>query len=193
MNRVYSFLVMLPVVCDPGVVAQRPVLPLASTGELVVLTRNSGTTRYIDSQGRYAGLEYDLVELFARELGVRVRYLDRQPFYQVLPALEENHAHLAAAGVAITSDRLNQFLFGPAYQLVQPTLAYNTEGPPPRDLRDVVGKRLEVVKGSIAVESLRQLKKRYPKLTWTEVAENDSEGLLSRLSDGKVDYVITDS
>ena len=195
MNRVFSFLVMLPVVCDPGVVAQRPVLPMASTGELVVLTRNSATTRYIDSQGRYAGLEYDLVELFARELGVRVRYLDRQPFYQVLPALEENHAHLAAAGVAITSDRLNQFLFGPAYQLVQPTLAYNTESPAPapRDLRDVVGKRLEVVKGSSAVESLRQLKKRYPKLTWTEVAENDSEGLLSRLSDGKVDYVITDS
>ena len=68
MNRVYSFLVMLPVVCDPGVVAQRPVLPMASTGELVVLTRNSGTTRYIDSQGRYAGLEYDLVEPWHHEV-----------------------------------------------------------------------------------------------------------------------------
>jgi len=126
MRRYYAILITLPLVFDPGAVVQRPVLPVAKTGELVVLTRNSGTTRYIDSQGRYAGLEYDLVELFARELGVRVRYLDRQPFYQVLPALEENHAHLAAAGVAITSDRLNQFLFGPAYQLVQPTLAYNT-------------------------------------------------------------------
>src|SRR6185503_2976465 len=133
-----SFLVMLPVVCDPGVVAQRPVLPMASTGELVVLTRNSGTTRYIDSQGRYAGLEYDLVELFAREMGVRVRYLDRQPFYQVLPALDKNHAHLAAAGVAITSGRLNEFRFGPAYQMVQPMLAYNTDHRAPRELRDVI-------------------------------------------------------
>src|SRR5215467_2222434 len=99
MNRIFSLLAMLPVVCDPGVIAQRPVLPMVNTGELVVLTRNSATTRYVDSQGRYAGLEYDLVEMFARDLGVRVRYLDRQPFYQVLPALEANHAHLAAAGV----------------------------------------------------------------------------------------------
>ena len=114
MRSVYSVLILLPVVCDPGVVAQRPVQPMAKTGELVVLTRNSATTRYIDSQGRYTGLEYDLVEMFARELGVRVRYLDRQPFYQVLPGLEENHAHLAAAGVSITSARLGQFLFGPA-------------------------------------------------------------------------------
>jgi membrane-bound lytic murein transglycosylase F len=193
MRTVYSILILLPVVCDPGVVAQRPVPPMAKSGELIVLTRNSATTRYIDSQGRYAGLEYDLVEMFARELGVRVRYLDRQPFYQVLPGLEENHAHLAAAGVSITSARLGEFLFGPAYQLVQPMLAYNTDNPAPRDLRDAVGKRLEVVKGSSAVERLQQLQKRYPKLTWTEVAENDSEGLLSRLSDGKIDYVITDS
>jgi len=193
MRSVYSVLILLPVVCDPGVVAQRPVQPMAKTGELVVLTRNSATTRYIDSQGRYTGLEYDLVEMFARELGVRVRYLDRQPFYQVLPGLEENHAPLAAAGVSITSARLGQFLFGPAYQLVQPMLAYNTDNPAPRDLRDAVGKRLEVVKGSSAVELLRLLQKRYPKLEWTEVAENDSEGLLSRLSDGKIDYVITDS
>ncbi len=193
MRTVYSILVMLPVVCDPGVVAQRPVLPMAKTGELVVLTRNSATTRYIDSQGHYAGLEYDLVEMFAREMGVRVRYLDRQPFYQVLPALDQNHAHLAAAGVAITSARLSEFRFGPSYQLVQPMLAYNTDDRAPHDLRDVIGKRLEVVKGSSAVERLQQLKKRYPKLAWTEVAENDSEGLLSRLSDGKIDYVITDS
>ena len=193
MRRVYSILVMLPVVCDPGVVAQRPVPPVTQSGELVVLTRNSATTRYLDSHGRYSGLEYDLVELFARDLGLRVRYLDRQPFYQILPALKEHRAHLAAAGVAITSERIQEFRFGPSYQMVQPVLAYNTDNPAPRDLRDVVGKRLEVVKGSAAVEDLRQVKKRFPKLHWTEVAESDSEGLLGRLSDGKVDYVITDS
>ena len=193
MRSVYSILVMLPVVCDPGVVALRPAPPLEQTGELIVLTRNSATTRYVDAHGAYAGLEYDLVEMFARELGVSVRYLDRQPFYQVLRALNEKHAHLAAAGVAITPNRLSQFRFGPAYQLVQSVLAYNTDNAAPRNLSDIAGKRLEVVKGSSVVERLKQLKRRYPTLTWTEVAENDSEGLLSRLSDGKVEYVITDS
>ena len=44
------------------------------------------------------------------------------------------------------------FEFGPAYQMVQPVIAYNTDNPAPRSVKDVVGKRIEVVKGSSGVE-----------------------------------------
>jgi len=189
----FTLVLLLPVVCDPGFIADRPVAPLSQTGELVVLTRNTPTTRYVDSQGQTSGLEYDLVQMFAAELGVKVRYIDRQPLYQILPALRRNEAHLAAAGLAITSDRVKQFQFGPAYQMFQPVLAYNTDNPAPRDIKDVIGKRIEVVKGTSAIEDLRTLRKRYPQLRWHEVSESDSEGLLSRLSEGKTDYVVTDS
>ena len=188
-----SLALLLPLICDPGFVADRPVPPAFKSGELVVLTRNTPTTRYIDSQGRYAGLEYDLVEQFAREQGLRVRYLDRKPLYQLLPALEHNQAHLAAAGLAITPARLSAFQFSPAYQMVQPVLAYNTDGPAPRSVKDIIGKRIEVVKGAAAIEQLRALRRRFPRLRWTEVAESDSEGLLGRLSEGKTDLVVTES
>jgi membrane-bound lytic murein transglycosylase F len=188
-----SLLMLLPVVCEPAFVPPRPVPPLTTSGELLVLTTNSATTRYIDSQGRYAGLEYDLIEMFAKEQGVKVRYLDRQPLFKILPALRHNAAHVAAAGLAITSDRLDDFEFGPAYQMVQPVIAYNTDNPTPRSVKDVVGKRIEVVKGSSGVEELRALRKRFPKLRWAEVPEGDSEGLLSRLSDGKTDFVVTEA
>jgi membrane-bound lytic murein transglycosylase F len=184
--------ILVPVICDPGFVPERPVPPLSRTGELVVLTTNSSITRYIDSRGQYAGLEYELVEMFAAELGVHVRYLDRQPFYQILPALKHHHAHLAAAGVAVTSARLADFQFGPSYQMVQEVLAYNTDTPAPRDPRDLAGKRIEVKRGSSAAEQLELLRKRVPKLKWIEVSESDSEALLVRLSEGKVDYVVTD-
>jgi membrane-bound lytic murein transglycosylase F len=72
-------------------------------------------------------------------------------------------------------------------------LAYNTDNPAPRSLRDMIGKRIEVVKGSAGVEQLRALRKRHPRLRWKEVAESDSEGLLSRLSEGKTDLVVTES
>jgi membrane-bound lytic murein transglycosylase F len=193
MRSFYSILITLPLVFDPGVVTQRPVLPVSKTNELVVLTRNSAATRYIDSQGKYAGLEYDLVEMFARDQGYRVRYLDRQPFYQVLPALARNQAHFAAAGVAITARRLDHYLFGPSYQLAQAVVAYNTDNEAPKDLHDLEGKRLVVVKGASAVDELQRLRRRDPRLKWTEIAEHDSEGLLSRLSEGKVDFVVTDS
>lgn len=189
----FTLALLLPVVCDPGFLAQRPVLPAFKTGELLVLTRNTPTTRYIDTEGRYAGLEYDLVQMFAREQGLKVRYLDRKPMYQLLPALEHNEAHLAAAGLAITPERLAKFQFSPAYQMVQPVLAYNTSQPAPHSPSDIVGKRIEVVKGSVAVEELRALRKRLPRLHWKEVAESDSEGLLSRLSEGKTDFVVTES
>jgi membrane-bound lytic murein transglycosylase F len=188
-----SLALLLPLVCDPGFIADRPVPPASKTGELVVLTRNTPTTRYIDSGGHYAGLEYDLVEMFADELDLRVRYLDRLPLYQLVPALQHHEAHLAAAGLAITPERLAEFQFGPAYQMVQPVLAYNTANPAPRSLRGMIGKRIEVVKGSAGVEQLRALRKRYPRLRWKEVAESDSEGLLSRLSEGKTDLVVTES
>ena len=85
-----SLALLLPLICDPAFIHDRPVPPLTQTGELVVLTRNTPTTRYVDSEGRYAGLEFDLVEQFAHELGVRVRYLDRQPLYQIAPELERS-------------------------------------------------------------------------------------------------------
>jgi membrane-bound lytic murein transglycosylase F len=135
-----SLALLLPLVCDPGLIADRPVPPPSKTGELVVLTRNTPTTRYIDSGGHYAGLEYDLVEMFAAEMDLRVRYLDRLPLYQLVPALQRHEAHLAAAGLAITPERLAEFQFGPAYQMVQPVLAYNTANPAPR-LR-LIGKRI---------------------------------------------------
>jgi membrane-bound lytic murein transglycosylase F len=192
-KELLSLALLLPLVCDPGFIAGRPVAPAFKTGELVVLTRNTPTTRYIDSQGRYAGLEYDLVERFAREQGLRVRYVERMPLYQLLPALADRQAHLAAAGLAITPGRLGAFQFSPAYQMVQPVLAYNTDDAPPRGVKDLVGKRIEVVKGSAAIEQLRALRARFPRLRWIEVAESDSEGLLTRLSEGKSDLVVTES
>jgi membrane-bound lytic murein transglycosylase F len=185
--------ILLPVICDPGFVPDRPVPPLSKTGELVVLTTNSTTTRYIDSLGNYSGLEYELVEMFAAELGVRVHYLDRQPLYQILRSLRDNTAHFAAAGIAVTSSRLDEFQFGPSYQMVQQVLAYNTNTAAPRDLKSLAGKHIEVVRGSSAVEHLELLRRREPKLKWLEISESDSEALLARLSEGKVDYVVTDA
>lgn len=190
---VLAFVILLPLICDPLFVPERPVPPPEKTRELLVLTRNTPTTRYIDSDGRYRGLEHDLVEMFAQELGVRVRYLDRQPLYGILASLQHGQAHMAAAGLAISAAAHKQFDFSPGYQMVQPVVAYNTEDSAPDSPADLVGKRIEVVKGSTVIADLKNLRVRYPKLRWREVSESDSEGLLDRLSQGLTDYVITEA
>ena len=82
-----AIVILLTPSCDPGSLLDRRVAPLSLSRELVVLTRNSPTTRYLAADGNYAGLEQDLAVLFARELGVKVRFVERTKISQLLPAL----------------------------------------------------------------------------------------------------------
>ncbi len=188
-----SLLMLVPVLLDSGAAPPRRPPPLGVDSELVVLTTNSATTRFLDASGRYTGLETELVERFAAEQHLHVRYQDRQPYHEILPLLAQHAAHLAAAGIGITQARTAQFDFSFPYQYVQPVVAYSTESRPAHRAADLVGYRVEVVKGSTGAERLAQLKLKYPRLSWHEVTDSDGEGLLQRLAQGKVDYVVTQS
>ncbi|MBI2312472.1 MAG: membrane-bound lytic murein transglycosylase MltF [Betaproteobacteria bacterium] len=63
------------------------------------MTVTSPVTFYQDSQGRYAGLEHDLAQLFARELKLRPSFVLAREAAQILPALAKGKGHFAAAGL----------------------------------------------------------------------------------------------
>ena len=186
-----ALLVVLPF-CDPGMLIERPVLPFGATDELVVLVRNSPTTRFLGADGKFSGIEQDMLEMFAKDLGVRLRVIERSTFADILPALRRNIAHLAAAGLHAT-DTPRGLIFGPAYLSVQKVVAYNTEGSRPRSVRDFTGKRVAVVAGSSSADQLRLERANVPDLVWDEVPVADSMTLLDQLSDGEYDFVVTDS
>ncbi len=187
-----ALLVILPS-CDPGMLIERPVLPFAATDELVVLVRNGPTTRFLGADGKFSGMEQDMLEMFAKDLGVRLRVIERSNFADILPALRRNIAHLAAAGLNATDERRSRLIFGPAYLSVQKVVAYNTGQPRPRSVHDLVGKRVAVVAGSSSADQLALERANVPDLRWDEVPVADSMTLLDRLSDGEYDFVMTDS
>ena len=170
-----------------------PIPPARETGELVVVTRNGPTTYYEDAQGQYAGLEHDLVMLFAKELGFKVRFVVVSQFHEILPTVISQQAHFAAAGITITDERKQRLLFSTAYQTVQQQLVYRTGEPKPSSFKDIIGKQLEVVAGSSYVERLNQIKRKFPALTWIEAQKQETEDLLGKLAEGEIDYVIADS
>src|SRR5258708_4604662 len=92
-----ALLLILPS-CDPGMLIERPVRPFGATNELVVLVRNGPTTRFLGADGKFSGMEQDMLDMFAKDLGVRLRVIERSNFADILPALRRNIAHLAAAG-----------------------------------------------------------------------------------------------
>jgi membrane-bound lytic murein transglycosylase F len=187
-----ALLIILPS-CDPGSLIQRPVLPFGVTDELVVLVRNSPSTRFLGAEGKYVGIEQDLLDLFAKEIGMRLRLIELSNFAEILPALRRNVAHFAAAGLSVTEERRHDFLFGPAYQSVQKVVAYNTARARPRSLRDLVGKRVAAMAGTSSADQLRVERESVSGLKWDEVPTGDGVELLDRLSDGEYDYVVTDS
>jgi len=171
----------------------KPVPPAQQSGELVVITRNSPTTYYEDAEGKQAGLEHDLVEMFAKDVGVQVRFIVANQFNEILPALESHQAHMAAAGLSVTHERQQRFKFSTPYQTVLQQVVYNTSSNKPANIKSLIGKRVEVVAGSSYAESLKEAKKQHPALTWTEISTQESEDLLDRVALGSVDAVIADS
>ncbi|MCZ6560879.1 MAG: membrane-bound lytic murein transglycosylase MltF [Gammaproteobacteria bacterium] len=165
---------------------------IKTLGELRVITRNSPTTYYIGHEGAI-GPEYDLVSRFAEELGVELRIDVEVELQSLIPGVRSGRAHIAAAGLTITSDRLGEVAFGPAYDDIAEYLVYRVNTRRPREPRDLIGKSIEVIKGSAHADTMHQLRQRYPDLTWIETPNITSEELIYQVAQGKIDYTIADS
>ncbi len=176
--------------CSGG---SQPIPPARESRELVVVTRNSPTTYYEDAQGEHAGLEHDLVDLFAKDLGFSVRWIVASQFPDILPTVIQHQAHFAAAGITVTDDRKLRVTFSTPYQTVQEQVIYNTDTPRPKSFADLIGKRIQVVAGTSYVEHLKQARRKYPELVWEEVSDHETEELLQRVAEGETDYAIADS
>jgi membrane-bound lytic murein transglycosylase F len=174
--------------CEPF---QRPVPPLGETDELVVITVNSPDTYYENSDGGLAGLEFDLASEFARHLGKKVRFKIIPRLDHAFDLLEEKQAHLVAGWSVGDKYRL-RVRFGPAYQHIQTQVVFNTDSSRPRSMQQLVGKNIEVSAGTTHIELLNQAKRSVPELQWREV-DIMPDDLLSRLSEGKIDYAVVDS
>ncbi|MBB5020045.1 membrane-bound lytic murein transglycosylase F [Chitinivorax tropicus] len=169
------------------------VKPVDQQKELVVLTQTAPNTFYVDSDGNYAGLEYDLIRLFAQQQGVPVRFVLLPNRQQTYKELAGEHAHLAAAGLAVATPAPKDVVFGPAYLLITPVVAYNINQPKPEDLADLAGKKVLIPSGSSHLPLLENAKPKLPDLEWQEEPYNDPAELLEKLARGEADYVVTDS
>jgi peptidoglycan lytic transglycosylase F len=161
-------------------------------GELVVLTRNSPTTYYEVVDG-YAGLEYDMVQAFAKELGVKARFIlvDDEPL--LIHKLARKEADFAAAGIARTPPLKARFRFTPSYQTVTPQLIYRSGGHYPKTIAGLKDRNIEVPAKSRYNDQLKALKVIYPYLQWTEVKDVDIEDLLQQVWEGLLEHTIVDS
>ena len=165
------------------------------------MTLNSPNTYYLDDDKQAAGLEYDLIQLFIKQLndGTELKLTVANNINQVIPAILNKKADIAAADVTITDGRKEIIDFSNPYQDVQQVVVYNSQKlkeenkRAPKSLKDMAGRLITVPAGTSFVERLIKLKPKQAGLIWQERLHVGSEQLLQELEQGDIDYTIADS
>ncbi|MEQ1527731.1 MAG: membrane-bound lytic murein transglycosylase MltF [Methylococcales bacterium] len=188
---VFLTILSLPA-CDRFWSSQNKLQQVKSKGVLHVLTRIDPTTYYKSPDG-YAGLEYDLVMLFAEHLGVKAQFDVPKTFADILHRLSKGKADIAAAGITVTEQRQKNMRFAPTYHEITEQLIYRSGNRRPTDIDSLTRGIIEVAKGTSHIESLKFLQKDTPKLSWNVNDELDTNGLLYLVNEGLIDYTIADS
>ncbi|MEA2109350.1 MAG: membrane-bound lytic murein transglycosylase MltF [Pseudomonadota bacterium] len=161
-------------------------------GKLTVLIRNIPTAYYEGPDGKM-GFEYDLAKTFADHMGLELKLKVVDSVTDILKAIENGEADLAAAGLTRTDEREKRFLFGPDYFTVQQQVVGNRSHPYPKKVEELADYDLLVLKNTSYVEQLRELQQQYPGLHWQETDEYSTDQLLEQVWLGKIPCTVADS
>lgn len=161
-------------------------------GVLKILTRNTPTTYYEGSDGP-SGMEYELAIKFAEYLGVKLEIDSNHDIKQIYASLSRGEAHIGAAGLEISLDKIGDFFYAPGYMKVDPIVVYNRKNKRPAELKDLVGSQMAVIAGTESARLLRELQADNPKLSWKETADLEATDLIRMVQEGELDYAVVNS
>jgi len=162
-------------------------------GVLRVATRNGPLMYYKDASGAVGGLEADLAGAFAQSLGVEVEYVVVPSLQEVYDLVRTGQVHMAAAGLTISPERMEQVNYGPSYMQVRQQLVVGQDVQPPSSIEDVGNAYIHVVADSSHAETLRELSRENPEIVPQPVSWATSTDLIAMLARKELDYALIDS
>lgn len=151
-----------------------------------------GRTTYYYGATSAEGFEYELAKGFADYLGVKLEVYPYYDFREVVAQLDGNRIDLIAANITMTEQRKKKYKFGPAYQSLNFELVYRKGKNKPRDIDQIDG-NLTIIANDLYREPLSEAMAESSNLVWNETSDKDIEELLEMVSNGELDYTISDS
>ncbi|TKB47115.1 membrane-bound lytic murein transglycosylase MltF [Thalassotalea mangrovi] len=151
-----------------------------------------GPANYYRQASNEAGFEFELARKYSQYLGVELDMVVADSLSELLQKLDSGQVDILAAGLSVTEQRLENYRFAPSYTEVSQELVFKQGGKWPKSINEIDGK-LMVVQDSSHAQSLEQLQKLEPQLSWQETDSHDSEELLNAVADGDIDFTIVDS
>jgi len=170
---------------------KRPLpFPTPAQHDLIVVTSTGPLTYYLDDKGAVVGLEHDLIEAFAQELGVGVKF-EVVPPDEIDAALDAGKAHLAAAWLPMPADASEKST--PPISQTSDVLLQHEASLPLDDIGDLRGRTVVAMPGSRQLATLRELQNRIPDLQVSEYKDGDLFSLLESLGKREIELVAIDS
>lgn len=162
---------------------------------LHVITRNAPAV-YFEGRDGPMGFEYELAKIFADELNLQLDVKVASTRSQILSALDNDYTNIAIAGMVASEARADRYQYSSAYMETTPIVVYRYGNKRPRNISDLIGKRIAVVSDSYHQEELQNLRQSSPELTeqleW-QALDVETIDLMKRIEDKEIDYAIITS
>lgn len=172
--------------------------PAKPPAELVMALQPGPSTWFTGADGDAAGLDRDLAQLFARELGLTLRILAVASPTQLIAVTASGEARIGAGGVyrparsAPTGPEAS-LLHTAGYYAIEPVLVYNSDGFRPESWDDLKGEVVGMVAGSGLDALLAKVRATHLDVRWRELEDQAAEGLLEQVSEGSLNYAVVGS
>ena len=174
-----------------------PPVPQKEVQELVIAMRPGPTTWFVGPEGVAAGLDRDLADLFAKELGLTLRVISVENPWQLIAETSNGEAHIGAGGLYRPA---NSSVTGPApllftrgYYAIEPVLVYNTDGFKPESWSDLTGEIVGIVEGTGLEATLAKVRTDHPAVQWRPLGLPAADGLIEQVSEGSLGYAVVAS
>jgi polar amino acid transport system substrate-binding protein len=142
----------------------------------------------ISDNGTYKGVDRELIDAVAKEMGVKASYLDL-PWTSVLPGLEAKKFDLCIAPVTITKERMKHYAFTVPIADATAALMKRADDKSITKPEDIAGKTVGGQKGTSQLAQLKAFAAKLPKPV--EIKEYvDNNQASADLAAGRVDATV---
>jgi len=182
----------------PGKRIEKPSLfdKIKKTKKLNVVLLNAPSTYYIGNEGPQ-GFEYDLLNSYAKHLGVDLNITPAHTVKEALELSKNSNIYITSASLAKTQSREKLYHFGPSYFEVQEQVICSRAmlGTPkfPRDVEDLEGLSIMVGDDTSYSETLKKLQQDGFDINLTTTSDYSTEELLEMVAKHQIDCTVADS
>ena len=157
--------------------------------------RPGPTTWLSSADGDATGLDRDLAELFAAQIGLALKVLPVASPAQLIAAIESGEAQVGAGSFykpaeGLASGPPQALLYTRGYYAIEPVLVYNTDGFRPESWDDLSGEVVGIVAGTGLLAKIRT---DHPDVRWVALDLAAAEGLIEQVSEGLLGYAVVAS